>query len=104
MGLNYSGRDGRNASGLRVWERVYGARVDFPDQEAIDASLIGRPYATRIFAGRTSEGAAVVRLCDPQGRVRARLAVDAEGEPSLELLDAEGRVTWEAGVVGGTPG
>ncbi|HEX2036260.1 MAG TPA: hypothetical protein VHS99_18920 [Chloroflexota bacterium] len=94
VGLNYGGRDGRNTAGLRVWERVHGTQVQFPDQESIDASMIGRPYATRVFAGRTSEGVAVVRLTDSQGRLRLRLAVSPEGDPSIELLDATGNVTW----------
>ncbi len=94
VGLNYHGRDGHNTSGFRVWERVHGAQVQFPDQESIDASMIGRPYATRVFAGRTSAGAAVVRLADAQGRLRLRLAVSPAGDPSIELLDADGTVTW----------
>lgn len=92
VGINYSGRNGRNTAGVRVWERVHGRRVDFPDQESIDASLIGRPYATRVFAGRTSDGAAVVRLCDAQGRLRLRLAVEASGTPAIECFDADGAV------------
>jgi hypothetical protein len=47
-----------------------------------------------VFAGRTSEGAAVVRLYDAQGRLRLRLVVSPNGEPSIELLDASGEVTW----------
>ena len=96
VGINYHGENGRHTAGVRVWERVYGPPVAFPDQEAIDASLIGRPYATRVFVGRTSEGAAVVRLCDGQGRLRLRLSVSPSGEPSIELLDASGQVTWRA--------
>jgi hypothetical protein len=90
LGINYHGQDGRNTAGLRVWERVHGTQVQFPDQESIDASLIGRPYATRVFAGRTSDGAAVVRLCDAQGTLRLRLAVAATGTPTLEFFDERG--------------
>lgn len=96
VGINYQGRDGRNSAGVRVWERVPGGQVAFPDQEAIDASLIGKPYATRMFAGRTSDGSAVVRLSDAQGRLRLRLAVSPEGDPSIELLDENGTVKWRA--------
>lgn len=92
VGINYHGQNGRNTAGVRVWERLHGAQVQFPDQESINASLIGRPYATRVFAGRTSEGAAVVRLCDAQGRLRLRLAVAATGEPSFECFDEGGRL------------
>jgi hypothetical protein len=94
VGINYQGQNGRNTAGMRVWERVHGAPVQFPNQEAIDASLIGRPYATRVFVGRTSEGAAVVRLCDAGGRVRLRLAVDAAGTPALQFFDEHGGVVY----------
>lgn len=92
VGINYHGRDGRNTAGVRVWERVHGAQVQFPDQESIDASMIGRPYATRFFAGRTSDGAAVVRLSDVRGKLRLRLAVEASGEPTLDFFDERGTV------------
>lgn len=92
VGINYHGHNGRNTAGVRVWERVHGAPVQFPDQESIDASLIGRPYSTRVFAGRTSDGAAVVRLCDAQGRLRLRLAVEPSGDPTLQFLDEQGQV------------
>ena len=96
VGINYHGRDGRNTAGFRVWERVHGTQVQFPDQESIDASMIGRPYATRVFAGRTSDGSAVVRLSDTQGRLRLRLALSPDGEPSIEMFDSAGNVTWRA--------
>lgn len=49
-------------------------------------------FAQRVYVGRDSSKAALVNLCDPTGRPRLRLAVDAAGEPSLEFLDAEGHV------------
>jgi hypothetical protein len=49
-------------------------------------------YAQRVYVGRDSSRAALVNLCDPGGRPRLRLQVDAAGEPSLEFLDAEGHV------------
>jgi hypothetical protein len=48
--------------------------------------------APRVFLGRERDGAATLRLCDAQGRVRLRLGVDAEGPPGVEVLDEEGRV------------
>lgn len=38
-----------------------------------------------------------VLLNDNQGDTRLRLAVAADGTPSIELLDAQGNVTWRAG-------
>lgn len=49
--------------------------------------------ARRVFVGRDPKKAAVVNLFDPQGRPRLRLTVDSLGTPSLEFLDASGRVT-----------
>ena len=38
-----------------------------------------------------------VLLNDNQGNTRLRLAVAADGTPSIELLGAQGNVTWKAG-------
>ena len=38
-----------------------------------------------------------VLMNDNQGRTRLRLAVAEDGAPSIELLDAEGKVIWRAG-------
>ena len=38
-----------------------------------------------------------VLMNDSQGRTRLRLTVAADGTPSIELLDAEGEVSWRAG-------
>ncbi len=46
-----------------------------------------------LFVGREGDGAAVVRLCDLQGRVRLPLGVDEAGIPRLEFLDEAGDVT-----------
>ena len=37
-----------------------------------------------------------VILNDNEGRPRLRMSVAAEGAPSIELLDADGNVTWKA--------
>ena len=50
-------------------------------------------FAPRVYVGRNMQKAAVVNLSDPMGRPRLRLAVDSLGVPSLEFLDADGRVT-----------
>ena len=46
-------------------------------------------------ATRTVEGM-VLFLADQQGHQRARMVVAADGTPSIELLDADGGVTWSA--------
>lgn len=47
--------------------------------------------------GTTAGGAgSVMYLRDRQGQIRIRLAVDADGNPSIETRDATGNVTWSA--------
>lgn len=50
-------------------------------------------YAERAYLGRNQVKAAVLRLSDLQGNPRIRLQVDSTGTPSLEFLDASGKVT-----------
>ena len=46
----------------------------------------------RAYLGRRSDRSAALQLKDPQGRDRVVMAVSAEGNPSLEFLDEQGRV------------
>jgi hypothetical protein len=46
----------------------------------------------RLFVG-SRDGAAQVQLRDKEGKVRVQLVVDDKGDPKLEFLDAEGKVT-----------
>jgi hypothetical protein len=49
--------------------------------------------ATRVYVGRDVAKSALVNLSDRDGKPRLRLMVDSLGTPSLEFLDASGRVT-----------
>ncbi|HEV2752189.1 MAG TPA: hypothetical protein VGV12_16820 [Gemmatimonadales bacterium] len=51
--------------------------------------------APRILIGKGAEKAATVRLNDPMGRTRLLLRVDSLGTPTLQFLDATGRVAYE---------
>jgi hypothetical protein len=52
-------------------------------------------FAPRLFVGRLAENdAAAVILMDTQSKPRIRMAVGASGAPSLEFLDAHGKVTY----------
>jgi len=80
LGLMHEDSDGRRNAGLCVWDR----RDDpFP--------AVGG--ATRLFAGKTVDEAAVVELRDAANRVRLRLSVASDGTAGLEFLDASGEVT-----------
>lgn len=50
-------------------------------------------FAPRVYMGRTAARAAMIDLYDPSGKPRLRLMVDSLGAPSLEFLDAQGKVT-----------
>ena len=46
----------------------------------------------RAYLGRRSDRSAALLLKDPQGRDRVVMAVSADGNPSLEFLDEQGKV------------
>jgi len=51
--------------------------------------------ATRILLGRTDDRSVALRLKDDQGRDRIVIRVAPDGTPTLQLLDANGKVTNE---------
>lgn len=52
-------------------------------------------YAPRLFVGRLpDDDSSAVVLMDPQSRPRIRMEVNASGAPSLQFLDAGGKVTY----------
>ncbi len=81
----------RRTLGLRVVERQ---AVTGLDTEGRTVSREEFPANTRLFAGRIEDGTVVVDLCDRLGQPRLRLAVDTAGASRIEMLDAEGHVTF----------
>lgn len=55
----------------------------------------GEVGAQRLFVGRDQSNTAAVVLSDPKGKPRLRLTVDSQGEPKVEFLDANGKVTQQ---------
>jgi hypothetical protein len=113
VGIMYTDDNGRRSAGLRVWDRpdaplseladlveAIKAMPDGPEKERKmeaarnEARRRGLAGAQRVMVGKTPDKAAVVMLADPQGHTRLRLAVDSLGAPRLELLDAQGKVTY----------
>lgn len=80
VGMMHEDDGTRTRAGFSVWDRP---EEPFP--------VTGG--APRVFVGKTPERSAVVELRDGTGRVRIRLAVPADGEPRIELLDERGDVT-----------
>lgn len=108
--LQYNDENGRRNMGLTVADRAdvdihdlvtqRDAILKLPEGAARTEALMklqaprnGVPlFAQRVYVGRDTDKAALVNLCDPNGRPRLRLQVNAAGEPSLEFLDQDGNV------------
>lgn len=60
----------------------------------------GTTAMVRLGTGRGPTGTGPLRnllyLADWQGNIRVRLSIDENGNPAMEMLDAEGNVTWSA--------
>ncbi len=105
-----SGREGEDRfSGIQIDDRG-----DYPIQEGIEAGsrikalpqdqreaelkkflATHRGDANRIYLGRAPDKSASLRMKDEQGRDRLVLRVNAEGNPVIQFLDANGKVTNE---------
>lgn len=108
--LNYIDNNGRRRMGLTIGDRIDMSIFDLvaerdsimklPEGPEREAALRrwaqprdGVPlYAERVYVGRDVQRNALVQLSDPDGRPRLRLRVDSLGVPTLEFLDASGRV------------
>lgn len=108
VAIQYGESNGQYSAGLRVWDRPdtsLGEVVDklqaiqkMPDgpektqamQKLRQTSAAGA--AQRVFVGKNRDKAALLALSDPQGRPRAQLIVDAQGNARLEFLDENGAV------------
>lgn len=53
------------------------------------------PAAQRAYLGRTPDNDARLELSDQQGRTRIQLRVTADGTPTMQFLDAHGKVTHQ---------
>lgn len=66
-------------------------------KELLDKYPVKLPQ--RALLGRLGDKSAVLLLRDPEGHIRIRLRVAADGTPTMEFLDAAGKVThaWPEG-------
>lgn len=76
------------------------AMPDGPARQAAIADFTAKhphPYALRQRAalGREPDKSAVLRLRDPEGHTRILLRVAADGTPTMQFLDAAGKVTHQ---------
>ena len=110
--MQYNDNNGRRNMGLTIADRtdrdIYELVMErdsitkaYPPGAARDAALAkwaaprdGVPMvAQRVYVGRDVSKSAVIDLSDRAGKPRIRLRVDSLGAPSIEFLDAAGRVT-----------
>lgn len=109
VGLMYQEAEGQYGQGLFIWDRPDTPLPELVDEmQAIEkiededernrrmkeVRTSGKGGTSRLFAGRDGDGSSILLLSDSKGRPRIRIAVDADDNPVVEVLDASGNVTW----------
>jgi hypothetical protein len=106
IGISYSEGNGQRTAGLQVWDRpdqplsdlikglnAANALPEGPAREdavkAVRASA--QPGPRRVFVGKNADKAATVSLADANGKPRLVMIVGADGNASIEFLDADGK-------------
>lgn len=72
-----------------------GLQINSRPPAELDVLQASQVVQRRIAIHNENENAQIL-LADPQGRERIRLQVDADGEARIEVLDAQGKVTFSA--------
>ena len=108
IGFSYSEGNGRRSAGFQVWDRPDSSLGDLIDklnaankiadraerEKAIAAIRAAAPPSPRrVFVGKNADRAAAVTLADANGKPRLTMTVDATGNPRIEFLDENGKVT-----------
>jgi hypothetical protein len=109
IGIQYNESQGQRSVGLQVWDRSETQRLSelierlntanaIQDVEARTAAIeaaraTAQPGHQRVFVGKDRGRASVVNLLDASGKPRLVLRVEADGDASIEFLDADGKVT-----------
>lgn len=108
IGISYSESNGQRSAGLQVWDRSEQPLSDLiralnaanalpagPEREAaIKAARAQAPAGPRrVFVGKNTDKSATVSLADANGKPRLVMKVDADGNASIDFLDADGKTT-----------
>jgi hypothetical protein len=108
IALSYSETNGERSTGLTVWDRPEVRLSELIDklnaaqtiqdaaarEKAIQSARASMPPSPRrVFVGKNTDRSAAIMLADANGKPRLNLRVDADGQASIEFLDANGRVT-----------
>lgn len=108
MALIYNDHSGKYRAGLQIWDRpdvplneIVIKREEIqkmPDGEAKTAALKKLDEEnfspTRVYVGKNANKESEVTLYDANGKARIKMLVGAEGNPKLDFLDADGKVTY----------
>jgi hypothetical protein len=108
MALVYNDHSGKYRAGLQIWDRPEIPLTDvitkreelmkMPDGEAKTAALKKLDEQnfspTRVYVGKNAERESEVTLFDANGKARIKMSVAADGNPKLDFLDANGKVTY----------
>jgi hypothetical protein len=76
-------------------ESEVGLQINSRPRVGADVMEAAKTVQTRLVARNRNEKAEII-LSDPAGRDRIRLRVDEQGTPSIEMLDADGKVIYRA--------
>jgi len=82
---------------LNAWASVH-AMPEGPEKRRAIVALIAKYHIglhERAALMRDGDDSSLLRLCDPDGRVRILLRVAPDGTPSMQFLDASGKVTHQ---------
>jgi hypothetical protein len=107
IGLSYADRAGQRTAGFQVWDRSDRPLSELVEQlnaanrmadpaareQAIAAARASAPPGPRrVFVGKVPDGSASVSLADADGRPRLLMTVEADGNPRIEFLEADGKI------------
>lgn len=104
ISLGTEERDGKLYTGMEIRDSYSGLEANLEPEriralprDRQDAAWAAwkkkHPSTQRLALGRDKDGSVVHAMKDLQGRLRILMMVAADGEPSIELLDAAGKVT-----------
>lgn len=112
--LSYSDENRARRAGLLIADRPDASIQEFAESAMVFRNLPNGPERTRrldafraamrsrglygptprLYAGKSADRSSIILLSDPQGHPRIRMMVDSLGAPTLDFLDATGKVTY----------
>ena len=108
LALVYNDHSGKYRAGLQIWDRPETPLVDIlarreeiakmPDgkekTEATEKLNAENLSPTRVYVGKNADRESEVTLYDAKGKARIKMSVSADGNPKLDFLDENGKITY----------